>query len=99
MNRLNSALRQIKSLLQLDRFRRFGMPLGLLLVIAVLCVVNLIQAQTIASQKELIQSLFQDSLELSAKRMQEHKPPTADFKSPEIAPPDRPTDPAAPVQQ
>jgi hypothetical protein len=85
--RLNAVVSDTISLLRLDRFRRFGLPVALLLVIAVLCVVNLQQSQTIAAQHELIHTLFQDSLELSALRMQQPKPRTADFKKPDLVRP------------
>jgi len=85
-SRHKAVLSEIRSLLRLDRFRRFGLPLGLVLVIAVLCYVNWQQEQTIAAQSELIHTLFQDSLELSAKRMQQSKPRAADFKKPSVNP-------------
>ena len=84
--RLITVLSEIKSLLRLDRFRQFGLPLGLLLVIGVLCFVNMQQSKTIAAQNKLIHTLFQDSLELSARRMQQVKAPTADFKRPDFVP-------------
>jgi hypothetical protein len=98
--RLIAVLSEVKSLLHLDRFRRFGLPLALLLVIAVLCFVNLQQSKTITAQNKLIHTLFQDSLELSARRMQQVKPPTADFKKPDLVvfpkpSADRPADTAA----
>jgi hypothetical protein len=87
-SRLTAVLREIASLLHLDRFYRFSLPLALLLVIAFLCMVNLQQAQTIAAQHELIHTLFQDSLELSAMHMQAVKAHSADFKRPDLTSPD-----------
>jgi len=84
--RLKAGLSEVKSLLHLDRFRRFGLPFALLLVIGLLCYANIKQAETIAFQDDLIHNLLSDSLELSAKRMQESKARTADFKPPHITP-------------
>ena len=84
--RTKAVLSEVRSLLHLDRFRRFGLPFALLLVIAVLCYANLQQAQTIAAQDNLIHNLINDSIELSAKRMQQAKTRTADFKKPDIVP-------------
>jgi len=97
--RTKAVLSEVRSLLHLDRFRRFGLPLALLLVIAVLCYANLQQAQTIAAQDDLIHSLIEDSIELSAKRMQQSKARTADFKKPDIAPAQPPTDAPAPAER
>ena len=85
--RTTAVLSEIKSLIPLDRLRRFALPLFLLLVIAVLCGVNIIQSRTIAAQDQLIHTLEQDSLELSSRKMQlQDKPRTADFKSPDLRP-------------
>jgi hypothetical protein len=88
--RLKAGLSEVKSLLHLDRFRRFGLPFALLLVIGVLCYANIKQAETIAAQDDLIHNLLSDSLELSAKRMQTFKARTADFKKPNILPAESP---------
>jgi hypothetical protein len=84
--RVKPVLLEVKALLHLDRFRRFGLPFALLLVIALLCYTNIKQAQTITAQEDLIHTLFADSLELSAKRMQQGKARAADFKKPDVMP-------------
>ena len=92
--RTKAVLLEVKSHLRLDRFRRFGLPLGLMLVIAVLCYANLQQAQTIAAQDDLIHMLIQDSIELSTKRMQQSRARSADFKRPDVTPVLPSSDPA-----
>lgn len=85
--RSTAILSEIKSLIPLDRLRRFALPLSLILIIAALCFVNMIQSRTIAAQAQLIRTLEQDSLELSSRKMQlQDKPRTADFKSPNFRP-------------
>ena len=84
--RFKAVLSEVKSHLHLDRFRQFGLPFALILVIALLCYANHKQAQTITAQEELIHTLFADSLELSAKRMQEGHARSADFKKPDVVP-------------
>lgn len=81
-----SVFSEVKSLLRLDRFRRFGLPLALMLVLLVLSYANIQQARTIAAQDALIHDLLQDSLELSANRMEKAKARSADFKKPDVAP-------------
>lgn len=70
----------------LDHFRRFGLPLVLAVAVIALLLGNIQQSYTIRVQQQLIRSLFQDSLELSARRMQENKTRTADFKVPSLEP-------------
>jgi hypothetical protein len=78
---------QISSLsTTLDHFRRFGLPLVLAIAVIALLLGNIQQSYTIRVQQQLIRSLFQDSLELSARRMQETKARTADFKVPSLEP-------------
>ena len=69
-----------------DHFRRVGLPLVLAVAIVALLIGNIQQAYTIRVQQQLIHALFSDSLELSARRMQEYKARTSDFKIPSLDP-------------